>query len=125
MQNETRRPLAPPQKQHRRYVLRNSAPPPPLSPSDLLADASPGYFSLTLDNGIQMEATSTRRAGLERFTFPKGSGTPFFVLDLGNDLPASFKGGSMDIDPDKGRITIGGSWGSRLELHYATPLSLC
>ena len=46
-------------------------------------DAYPGYFSLTLDNDIQMEATSTRRAGLERFTFPKGS-TPYFVLDLAN-----------------------------------------
>lgn len=31
-------------------------------------DASPGYFAQTLDNGIKMEATSTRRAGLERFT---------------------------------------------------------
>ncbi|KAI0044234.1 glycoside hydrolase family 92 protein [Auriscalpium vulgare] len=74
-------------------------------------EASPGYFALTLDNNIKLEATSTRRAGLERFTFPSGS-TPFFVLDLANDLPASFKGGSMDIDPDAGRITIGGFWGS-------------
>ncbi|KAI0266724.1 glycoside hydrolase family 92 protein [Gloeopeniophorella convolvens] len=74
-------------------------------------DASPGYFSLTLNNSIQMEATSTRRAGLERFTFPKGS-TPFFTLDLANDLPASFMGGNMTIDPDAGRITIGGFWGS-------------
>ncbi|KIK98477.1 glycoside hydrolase family 92 protein [Paxillus rubicundulus Ve08.2h10] len=74
-------------------------------------DAYPGYFSLTLDNDIQIEATSTRRSGLERFTFPKGS-KPYFVLDLANDLPASFTGGVMDIDPDKGRITIGGHWDS-------------
>ncbi|KAF5380259.1 hypothetical protein D9757_008192 [Collybiopsis confluens] len=74
-------------------------------------DASPGYFSQTLDNGIKMEATSTRRAGLERFTFPQGS-KPYFVLDLSNDLPNSFAGGTMNIDPQKGRITIGGSWGS-------------
>jgi len=59
-----------------------------------------------------MEATSTRRAGLERFTFPAGS-KPYFVLDLANDLPESFAGGSMDIDPVNGRITIGGYWGSR------------
>ncbi len=75
-------------------------------------DASPGYFSLTLDNEIQMEATSTRRAGLERFTFPKKS-KPYFVLDLANDLPGSFAGGTMNIDPDNGRITLGGLWGSR------------
>ncbi|THH33315.1 hypothetical protein EUX98_g870 [Antrodiella citrinella] len=74
-------------------------------------EASPGYFSQIMDNDIQMEATSTRRAGLERFTFPKGS-KPYFVLDLSNDLPASFAGGTMDIDPVKGRITIGGLWGS-------------
>lgn len=77
-----------------------------------------------------MEATSTRRAGLERFTFPEGS-KPYFVLgelpasawrlppdgrhniDLSNDLPDSFVGGTMDIDPQQGRITIGGKWGSR------------
>ncbi|TFY63838.1 hypothetical protein EVG20_g6155 [Dentipellis fragilis] len=74
-------------------------------------DASPGYFALTLDNDIKMEATSTRLAGLERFTFPKKS-TPYFTLDLANDLPSSFDGGTMDIDPKAGRITIGGQWGS-------------
>ena len=61
-----------------------------------------------------MEATSTRRAGLERFTFPKDS-KPYFVLDLSNDLPASFAGGTMDIDPVKGRVTMGGLWGSRYD----------
>lgn len=59
-----------------------------------------------------MEATSTRRAGLERFTFPKKT-KPYFVLDLANDLPGSFAGGSMDIDPQKGRITLSGLWSSR------------
>jgi len=64
------------------------------------------------NNSIKMEATATRRAGLERFTFPSGS-KPYFVLDLANDLPVSFKGGQLTIDPEKGRITIGGRWGSR------------
>ena len=62
-----------------------------------------------------MEATATRRAGLERFTFPSGS-KPYFVLDLANDLPVSFKGGRLTIDPEKGRITIGGRWGSRFDV---------
>ncbi|KAE9392262.1 glycoside hydrolase family 92 protein [Gymnopus androsaceus JB14] len=74
-------------------------------------EASPGYFAQTLDNGIKMEATSTRRAGLERFTFLEGS-KPYFVLDLSNDLPVSFAGGTMNIDAELGRITIGGLWGS-------------
>lgn len=59
-----------------------------------------------------MEATATRRAGVERFTFPDGV-KPYFVLDLANDLPNSFAGGTLDIDPRKGRITIGGKYGSR------------
>lgn len=77
-------------------------------------DASPGYFAQTLDNNIKMEATATRRAGLERFTFPTGA-KPYFVLDLANDLPNSFAGGTLNIDPGKGRITIGGQWGSRYD----------
>ncbi|KAH9935721.1 glycoside hydrolase family 92 protein [Fomitopsis serialis] len=74
-------------------------------------EAYPGYFAQTLDNEIKMEATSTRRAGLERFTFPSGS-KPYFTLDLANDLPESFAGGSLNIDPENGRITMGGFWGS-------------
>lgn len=74
-------------------------------------EAYPGYFAQTLDNDIKMEATSTRRAGLELFTFPNGS-KPYFTLDLANDLPQSFAGGSMNIDPEQGRITMGGYWGS-------------
>lgn len=65
-----------------------------------------------MDNEIKIEATATRRAGLERFTFPKGS-KPYFVLDLANDLPGSFAGGTMNIDPQLGRITLGGLWAPR------------
>jgi len=68
-----------------------------------------------------MEATATRRAGLERFTFPKNS-KPYFVLDLANDLPVSFAGGNLTIDPEKGRITIGGLWGSRYVARGASQL---
>lgn len=77
-----------------------------------LLDAYPGYFTQTLDNDIKIEATATRRAGLERFTFPTAS-TPYFVVDLANDLPSSFAGGTLDIDPVKGRIMIGGNYGTR------------
>ena len=59
-------------------------------------DAAPGYFTSTLNNDIKMEATSTRRAGLELFTFPKGS-KPYFVLDLANDLPASMRFEHVDV----------------------------
>lgn len=91
---------------------------------DGCSDASPGYFSLTLNNEIRMEATATRRAGLERFTFPSGS-KPYFVLDLANDLPVSFAGGELNIDPNKGRITLGGRWGSRSVLLSKTTTGSC
>lgn len=32
--------------------------------------ASPGYFTTTFVNGIKLETTSTRRAGLIKFTYP-------------------------------------------------------
>ena len=34
--------------------------------------AHPGYYALTLSNGIRVEITVTERAGIARFTFPQG-----------------------------------------------------
>src|SRR3546814_844182 len=43
--------------------------------------ASPGYYGVTLDNGIHAELTTTARCGLHKYTFPAGS-TPTIRLDL-------------------------------------------
>ncbi|EPQ51223.1 hypothetical protein GLOTRDRAFT_49038 [Gloeophyllum trabeum ATCC 11539] len=73
------------------------------------ADAArPGYFTTTFTNNIKLEATSTRRAGLIRFTFPEET-TNFVVVDLTNDLQRSFEGGSIQISPD-GRVLLGGTY---------------
>ena len=77
-----------------------------------ITDASPGYFSLTMENDIKMEVTSTRRAGIERFTFPAAV-KPYFVMDLSNDLPMSWGGGEMNIFPNNGTIQFGGRWKPR------------
>lgn len=67
---------------------------------------------------LQMEATTSRRAGVLRYTWPtallekQNASTPFVVFDWTNDLPGSFRGGEMSIDPTKGRITMNGSWAS-------------
>lgn len=79
--------------------------------------ATPGYFTLTLNNSIKMEASSTRRAALVRYTFPAsilegGSLQPHIVQDWTNDAPGRFRGGTIDFDPDQGRILINGSYGS-------------
>ncbi|KAL1688597.1 glycoside hydrolase family 92 protein [Schizophyllum commune] len=72
--------------------------------------ASPGYFTSTLTTGIQIETTSTRRAGLIRFTYPAGSNSTHVVVDLTNDLQRSFHGGSLSLDPDAGRIELEGTF---------------
>ncbi|PPQ72207.1 hypothetical protein CVT24_002364 [Panaeolus cyanescens] len=76
--------------------------------------ASPGYFSSTFTNGIKLEATSTRRAGLIRFTYPSSmaSSTKHVVVDLTNDLQRSFHGGTLDIESAQSntRIKLSGTF---------------
>lgn len=71
--------------------------------------ASPGYFSTTFVSGIQIETTSTRRAGLIRFTFPVSNATDYLVVDLTNDLGRSFSGGTISISPS-GHVELGGTF---------------
>ena len=75
----------------------------------------PGYFTTTFQNGIKLETTSTRRAGLIRFTYPPSdtfanSTDTFVVIDLANDLQRSFEGGSLSIDPQTSRVTLQGTY---------------
>lgn len=44
--------------------------------------AGPGYYSVQLDNGIKVELTAARHAGVQRYTFPEGA-QKFVLLDLG------------------------------------------
>ncbi|MFC3196347.1 GH92 family glycosyl hydrolase [Parapedobacter deserti] len=47
--------------------------------------ASPGYYRVAMDNGIQAELTTTARCGYHRYTYPQGT-TPTIRLDLGFHL---------------------------------------
>ncbi|KAF5354327.1 hypothetical protein D9756_007228 [Leucocoprinus leucothites] len=71
--------------------------------------ASPGYFTSTFVNGIKLETTSTRRAGLIRFTYPSSSTSRHVVVDLSHDLQRSFRGGEMTITPN-GRVQLEGTF---------------
>ncbi len=73
-----------------------------------MSAASPGYFTTKFVNGIQLETTSTRRAGLIRFTYPEGNSVNHVVVDLTNDLQRSFEGGGLSIAD--GRITLHGTF---------------
>lgn len=44
--------------------------------------ASPGYYAVTLNNGISAAFTTTERCGLHQYNFPKGS-TPVIRFNLG------------------------------------------
>ncbi|SPO35202.1 uncharacterized protein PSFLO_00673 [Pseudozyma flocculosa] len=77
----------------------------------------PGYFATMLNNSIGIELTSTRRATLERYTFPtslldKEGSTAHLVLDWTNDSPGTFRNGTLDVDWQAGRLKMSGSWRS-------------
>ncbi|HUH04115.1 MAG TPA: GH92 family glycosyl hydrolase [Kofleriaceae bacterium] len=66
--------------------------------------ASPGYYRVTLANGIQVELTSTLRAAIARITYPDGV-DPVLVLDLEHTLAGgSSGGGAIEVGAD-GSIT--------------------
>ncbi|KAK7436692.1 hypothetical protein VKT23_018947 [Stygiomarasmius scandens] len=69
--------------------------------------ATPGYFTTKFTNDIQIETTSTRRAGLIRFTFPETSQSNHVVVDLAHDLGRSFSGGTISMNSN-GRVELSG-----------------
>lgn len=72
--------------------------------------AHPGYFSISLANGVQAEMTTTNRSALYRFTFNKSTAkslSPVILMDL-MDLPQSRSNGTANVDPSTGRLTGSG-----------------
>jgi len=41
--------------------------------------AEPGYYKVTMNNGIKVELTATNRVGLHRYTFPKAQKSSVFI----------------------------------------------
>jgi len=77
--------------------------------------ATPGYFSLSLVNGISAEMTTTEHTALYRFTFPPAESSnrlalsPQIVLDL-TDIGDTRQNASIRIDPKSGRMTGTGTF---------------
>ncbi|GGA03382.1 GH92 family glycosyl hydrolase [Dyella caseinilytica] len=59
--------------------------------------ARPGYYGVTLDNGIRTELTATLRSGAGRFTWPVGQAGQ---LNVAASTNASSQGGTITIDPN-------------------------
>ncbi|OOQ87272.1 alpha-1,2-mannosidase, putative subfamily [Penicillium brasilianum] len=87
--------------------------------------ARPGYFSISLANGVQAEMTTTNRSALYRFTFDEASSeslSPVVLVDL-IDLPQSRSKGTADVDSSTGRQTGNGTFNPSFgigsyKLHY-------
>ncbi|KAH8900464.1 alpha-1,2-mannosidase, putative subfamily [Thozetella sp. PMI_491] len=72
----------------------------------------PGYYGLTLANGITADMTVTNRASIYRFTFGSGSDvtpSPLIHIEL-NDLSNSRKQASISVDSSTGRMTGSGEF---------------
>ena len=76
----------------------------------IFSAASPGYFTTTFVNGIKTETTSTRRAGLIRFSYPATANSTYVVVDLTHDLQRSFEGGTVSLNASTGRVTLTGTF---------------
>jgi putative alpha-1,2-mannosidase len=90
--------------------------------------ARPGYFALSLENGIHVEMTTTEHAALYRFNFPPATSvnstelSPMILLDL-TDLWRSRQNASISVDNQTGTIRAIGtflpSFGSGTYMSYA------
>ncbi|KAJ7097269.1 alpha-1,2-mannosidase, putative subfamily, partial [Mycena belliarum] len=78
--------------------------------------ASPGYFSIPLNNGVRAEVTVTQHTALHRFTYPSGTDQLLFLLDATTDLSGSYRGGGrVTVSPNSAtsgtRVTGSGTFG--------------
>jgi predicted alpha-1,2-mannosidase len=65
--------------------------------------ARPGYYAVTLNNGIKVEITAQTRSGFGRFTYPAGS-KPTMVINAGSNVRGTLMS-SITIDPLKRSIS--------------------
>jgi predicted alpha-1,2-mannosidase len=71
-------------------------------------EAHPGYYSVTLANGIRVEITVADRAGIARFTFPQG--TPArLLINAGSSANYNFYEKSPSDHPFSNSIQLQGS----------------
>ncbi len=71
-------------------------------------EASPGWYAVTLDNGIRAELSATRHAAHHRYAWPEGQ-DPVLLLDLGWVLFGNALGGEVSFDPETGALE-GWTW---------------
>jgi predicted alpha-1,2-mannosidase len=71
--------------------------------------AKPGYYTVTLNNGVKVELTATQRTGFGRFTYPAGK-TATIAINAASDVNRS-DDSNISIDPANREVSgwsIGG-----------------
>jgi len=68
---------------------------------------APGYYSVKLDDGIQVELTATAHVAHHRYTFAAGA-TPHVIFDLDHHLTGGGSVKSADVTVDATKQTIEG-----------------
>jgi predicted alpha-1,2-mannosidase len=65
--------------------------------------ASPGYYKVTLDNGVTTELSATLRTGIARFTWAKDKDANLLFRTSDSEVGSS--DASVKVDPDKREVT--------------------
>ncbi|HPF36465.1 MAG TPA: GH92 family glycosyl hydrolase [Candidatus Krumholzibacteria bacterium] len=84
-------------------------------------DASPGYYTVTFDNGVRTDLTATTRTGMVRFTYP-ATDKARMLLHTGRSATGD-REGSVEVVGDRmlrGTVEAGGFCGSdtRFLIHF-------
>ena len=68
-------------------------------------EASPGYYAVTLGDGVRVELTTTARVALHRYTFPPAA-EAVVLSDIGHHMAdVEILDGRVSLDPDAGEIS--------------------
>ncbi|HEX4533142.1 MAG TPA: GH92 family glycosyl hydrolase, partial [Rhizomicrobium sp.] len=65
--------------------------------------ASPGFYKVTLDNGVTAELSATLRAGIARFTWPKDKDANLLFRTSDSEVGSS--DATVNVDPAKREVT--------------------
>lgn len=92
--------------------------------------ASPGYYRVTLADGVRVELTATQRVALQRYTFP-AEGDPTVLIDLAHTLPqCRVDRASLTVNPEtrevSGTARVQGAYSDRfggVNVHFVARFS--
>ncbi|MBM4392604.1 MAG: GH92 family glycosyl hydrolase [Deltaproteobacteria bacterium] len=81
--------------------------------------ATPGYYAVTLGNGVRVELSATMHAGQHRYTYPEGA-DPTLVIDLGYNLYGQNLGAKIRVEENvvSGFMTNDDSFGGHFPVYF-------